>query len=81
VHLEITSGVDENTSAASELDSSVLAALEQTPLSRTALRAAVHVRNEKLGQILTRLADTGSVVRQGDKWARVGQAVPVPTLA
>jgi len=81
VHLEITSGVGEEGSMASELDSSVLAALSQTPLSRTALRAAVHVRNEKLGQILIRLADTGSVVRQGDKWARVVQAVPVPSLA
>ncbi len=45
-----------------------------TPLSRTHLRADLHVRNERLGDALTRLSAAGSIVRAGERWT-----VPVPT--
>jgi hypothetical protein len=38
-------------------------------LSRSELRAELHVRNERLGQALTRLAATGAIIRSGDRWA------------
>lgn len=82
VHLEIVSGATSSDGCATpRLDAAVLAALAKAPLSRTTLRAAVQVRNEKLGQVLAQLMDSGRVVRQGDKWARVDHAVPVPSLA
>jgi len=80
-HLEIVDGADDDGAAAIDLDAAVLAALARAPLSRTALRAAVRVRNERLGQTLAQLARAGRVVRNGDKWARGDQAVPVPPLA
>jgi hypothetical protein len=46
----------------------------EAPLSRTQLRAELHVRNERLGDALTRLAAAGAVVRAGERWT-----VPVPT--
>ena len=36
-------------------------------------RAELRVRNERLGQALTRLAVTGAIVRAGDRWD-----IPVP---
>ena len=75
--LEVTPGASPARSPGASLDAAVLAALTPTPLSRTALRDAVHVRNERLGPILTRLAEAGQLVREGDLWARV----PVPPLA
>jgi hypothetical protein len=60
----------------SDLDRRLLDQLTRAaaPLSRTQLRAELHVRNERLGDALTRLAAAGLVVRAGDRWA-----VPVPT--
>jgi len=81
VHLEVTSGAPQDHGSSPGLDAAVLAALAQAPLSRTALRDAVHVRNEKLGQILTQLTHAGRVLRQGDKWARAESAIPVPSSA
>jgi hypothetical protein len=81
VHLEIASGAPDERGARPGLDVAVLAALASAPLSRTALRAVVQIRNEKLGQILAQLTDAGRVVRQGDKWARTEPAIPVPSLA
>jgi AAA domain len=78
-HLEIIDGVDDDGCA--DLDAAVLAALTKAPLSRTALRAAIRVRNERLGHALDQLARAGRVVRDGDRWARGDQAVPVPPLA
>lgn len=53
------------------LDHLVLAALAQAdaPLTRPELRARVHVRNERLGEALARLAAAGAVLRLGDRWA------------
>ncbi len=80
-HLEIIDGDGDDSFVGTDLDAAVLAALAPTPLSRTALRAAVRVRNERLGQALAQLARAGRVVRDGDRWARADQAVPVPPLA
>jgi hypothetical protein len=59
------------------LDIRVLGVLAQasTPLSRTAIRAALHVRNETIGESLARLTDGGQVIQTGDLWAR---AAPPP---
>jgi len=59
-----------------DLDPLVLDALGRAgrALSRSQLRAELRVRNERLGDALVRLADTGAVIRTGDRWA-----VPVPT--
>jgi hypothetical protein len=62
--------------ARGNLDQLLLEALrrEARPLSRAQLRAELRVRNERLGDALVRLADTGAIVRAGDRWS-----VPVPT--
>lgn len=41
----------------------------QGPLTRPELGARVHVRNERLGPVLARLAASGTVRRLGDRWA------------
>jgi hypothetical protein len=51
------------------LDQDVLAALATAPLTRADLRARLRVRNERLGDTLTRLAHLGAVCRIGDRWA------------
>jgi hypothetical protein len=79
-HLEIMTGVGELQPHADSLDEAVLGALDATPLSRTSLRAALRVRNERLGLVLERLAAQGRILRDGDRWARVGMAVPVPAF-
>ncbi len=48
-HLEIVDGDGDDGPAGVDLDAAVLAALAKAPLSRTALRAAVRARNERLG--------------------------------
>ena len=77
-HLEVTkNGKSENLAPDNNLDDVVLEAIAPGPISRSALRSALHVHNERLGAVLTRLAAEGHVVREGDLWARV----PVPPLA
>ena len=63
---------------APDLDQAIIAALSAAPepLSRTALRDLLRVRNERLGQALTRLVDRGGIVRAGDRWA---VPIPLPT--
>lgn len=70
------------TTGAVNLDAAVLAAITRAvePVSRPALRAELRVRNESLGDALTRLAQAGRIVRAGDRWALAGGAVPVPLL-
>lgn len=53
----------------SPLDEAVLAALGPDTLSRTALRATVKVRNERLGDALARLERAGRVLRTEGGWA------------
>lgn len=75
VHLEIAQASAHDESAATErnpltLDNAILDALAQahTPVSRAELRAGLRVRNERLGEALTRLADASLVQRVGDRW-------------
>ena len=51
------------------LEQAVLAALATAPLARADLRARLRVRNERLGETLSRLLDAGEVRRVGDCWA------------
>lgn len=50
-----------------------------SPMSRSALRARLHVRNETLGDTLAALTRAGSIMRLGDTWALPSPPVPVPT--
>ena len=76
-HLTILEGDADVTTLGddSELERRLVETLTRaaTPLGRTQLRAELHVRNERLGNALVRLATTGTVVREGDRWT-----VPVP---
>jgi hypothetical protein len=60
--------------ATADLDAMILDALEQAGcdgLARASLRAAVRVRNERVGEALTRLAAAGQITRSGESWVRV----------
>jgi hypothetical protein len=62
-----------------DLDTAILATLDEAAppgLPRTSLRAALRVRNERLGEALTRLAAAGHIARRSDTWVR--PAVPAP---
>jgi hypothetical protein len=67
---------------AEDLPEALLAQLRDAPhpLSRTALRTALQVRNERLGTALQRLADAGRIEHRDDGWVLVKPIVPVPTL-
>jgi hypothetical protein len=70
----------EDAAPPTDLDAAILHALDQTAtgaLPRPALRAALQVRNQRLGDALTRLAATGAITRHGDAWIR--RPVPGPT--
>ena len=62
------------------LDELVLSLLGEAtaPKTRTELRVALRVRNERLGDALERLSATGAIQRLGDRWSRSGTLVPVP---
>lgn len=67
-HLEL---VDLPTGAADgpSVEKRVLEALEQSaPLTRSALREKVSVRNERLGRALERLLEAGAIERTSDGW-------------
>ena len=73
-HLEIDTEPEPSTGDGLQAlppDQVVLAALAEAeaPLTRPELRARVRMRNERLGQILTRLVAAGAVRRLGDRWA------------
>ena len=62
--------------AATDIDAAVLRAL-----ARAALRAALGVRNQRLGAALARLVATGAIERRGDAWVPAPPApapIPVP---
>lgn len=63
------------------LDAAVLQLLAQSPepVARPALRAALRVRNEALGDSLTRLAAAGKIANSPDGWA-LPDSVPVPIM-
>ena len=68
--------------APADLDATILDALQNAGddgLARTSLRAAVRMRNERVGEALTRLAAAGQVTRRGDRWVRVPRPhLPAP---
>jgi len=72
-NLQLLDEVSPDGEDASPLDQAVLTALQATPMTRTQLRAALRVRNERLGDALARLHSAGDLVRNGDRWR-----VPVP---
>jgi hypothetical protein len=56
------------------LDDTILHALESAGndgLARASLRAALRMRNQRLGEALMRMAATGQITRRGDRWVRV----------
>ena len=72
-------GAHAHPSAPADLDTAILDVLDRATadgLPRGALRAALRVRNERLGDALTRLAAAGHIARHGDAWVRL--AVPTP---
>lgn len=85
-HLEIVGGsaaaVGEPSVAGSELGEAILRALDHAnaPLQRGELRAAVRVRNERLGDALQHLAASGAIQRSGEGWVRAAPGVPIPAL-
>src|SRR5256886_10006825 len=77
MHLGIVRA-EELAPATADLDAMILDALEHASsdgLERASLRAAVRVRNERVGEALTRLAAAGHIVRRGNCWVRV----PLPS--
>jgi AAA domain-containing protein len=65
-----------------DLDAAILDALENAGddgLMRGSLRAAVRVRNERVGEALARLAAAGQVTRREDRWVRVPRPQLVET--
>jgi hypothetical protein len=67
--------------APADLDATLLHTLAQAGgagLPRAALRAALHVRNARLGDALTRLAAAGHLARHGDTWIRRPVPEPAP---
>jgi hypothetical protein len=77
LHLAIVAGevpsVAATPSAPADLDTAILHALDHAApagLARAALRAVLRVRNERLGDALTRLAATGAIARHGGGWVR-----------
>ena len=79
-HLEVVDGrrpVDPV--ATLDLDAQVVLTLSDGgPLSREDLRAALRVRNERLGGALQRLAAQGRIRRHGDRWVHPATSVPSP---
>ena len=84
VHLDIIDSAEGPPAPSNEplrddaLDQAVLAALAPAPLARTDLRAQLRVRNERLGDTLTRLAQAGMICRAGDQWAVIDSRFPHP---
>jgi len=82
MHLSIVDGQAnadrDHPSGTADIDAAILDALHHAGLglSRASLRAALRVRNERLGEALTRLTAIGQIARRGDTWVRL--AVPVP---
>jgi AAA domain len=62
------------------LDELVLRLLGEanSPKTRTELRVALRVRNERLGDALERLSSAGAIQRLGDRWIRSAVSVAVP---
>ena len=62
-----------------DLDAAVLDVLRRADnrgLPRASLRAALRIRNQRLGETLTRLLASGQIARHGNAWVRC--SIPVP---
>ena len=68
-HLEVVEG-DLGAESRPSLDSAILDALNSGPRSRSALRAQLCVKNERLGEMLGRLESSGQIERARDGWRR-----------
>ncbi len=67
--------------ARADFDATLLHTLDQAGLDglpRASLRAALHVRNARLGDALTRLTAAGHLARHGDTWVRRPVPGPAP---
>jgi hypothetical protein len=75
-HLALVSPGEEPARSATELEHRIVSTLAAAgePLGRTALRDTMHVRNERLGEALTRRIAPVEARRVGDHWS-----VPVPS--
>lgn len=75
-HLALVTPDEEPARSALELEQRIVSTLASArePLGRTALRDKIRVRNERLGEALTRLTASGAILRAGDHWS-----VPVPS--
>lgn len=89
-HLEIVAGhsprgagTPPGQSSEPSLDASVLRLLgdANAPMTRSALRVALRVRNERLGDALERLSASGAIRRLGDRWLRSDTTIAVPVPA
>ena len=71
----VSSSAVADTDPPGDLDRLVLDVLARAgrPVGRSQLRAELRVRNERLGDALSRLTTAGAIARVGDRWA-----VPVP---
>jgi hypothetical protein len=85
MHLSIVAGEGQGAhatpSAIADLDTAILDALDHAAtagLPRASLRAALRVRNERLGEALTRLAASGLIGRNGDAWVRLSFPLTSP---
>ena len=77
---EVRGDRDKLTTSA-DLDAAVLDLLghaDNQRLPRASLRAALRIRNQRLGEALTRLAASGHIARHGNAWLR--RPKPVPAL-
>jgi len=83
MHLAIVAGEPQGNyhNPPADMDAAILDALDHAAkggLPRASLRAALRVRNERLGEALTRLAASGYIARHGDTWVRLAVPVPAP---
>jgi hypothetical protein len=78
VHLRVVDGGPVERDLAVDTANKIVALLSASPMSREALRAALHARNATVGEALVRLRAEGRVVR-ADGGFRLAEGVPVPT--
>lgn len=71
-HLEVVEGSlpGDGEESRQPLDSAILDALNSGPRTRSALRAQLCVKNERLGEMLGRLESSGRIERARDGWRR-----------
>ena len=78
MHLRVVDGGPVERDLAVDAADKIVALLSAGPMSREALRAALHARNATVGEALVRLRAEGRVVR-ADGGFRLTEGVPVPT--